>query len=173
MPKSTTGSRRSWVPRARAVASAAEAGSLVRSGTPKTAKALAKYSDRMVIIAGQLGATDAAKIGAKAADVASLFHNVEFLLTAKGDPVTMLEKGRPVVETALEQMKSLLGDMIQSSKRAEFRAPRVEAEEAHAIEETLTEWLHTIVHIGGKLLEPKEGEKATEPSATGTRSPEP
>jgi len=152
----------------RDIAEAAEAGL-----TPKTAKALAKYSDRMVIIAGQLGATDAAKIGAKAADVASLFHNVEFLLTAKGDPVTMLEKGRPVVETALEQMKSLLGDMIQSSKRAEFRAPRVEAEEAHAIEETLTEWLHTIVHIGGKLLEPKEGEKATEPSATGTRSPEP
>jgi hypothetical protein len=128
--------------------------------TPKTAKALAKYGDRMVIIAGQLGATDAAKIGAKAADVASLFHNVEFLLTAKADPVVMLEKGRPVVQQALEQMKSLLGDLIESSKRAEFNAPRVDAEHAHAIEETLTEWLHLIVHIGGKLLEPKEALKA-------------
>jgi hypothetical protein len=151
----------------RDIAEAAEQGL-----TPKTAKALAKYGDRMVIVAGQLGATDAAKIGGKAADVASLFHNVEFLLTAKGDPVTMLEKGRPVVEKALEQMKSLLGDMIQSSKRAEFRAPRVGAEEEHAIEETLTEWLHTIVHIGGKLLEPKEGEKATEPAPRGAKSPQ-
>jgi len=49
----------------------------------------------------------------------------------------------------------------------------VECVKALARGGALTVWLHTFGLSEGKLLGPREGEKATEPSATGTSSPEP
>jgi hypothetical protein len=127
--------------------------------SPQTAKGLAKYADRLVITAGQLGGTDAAKLGARAIEARELYQDVEYLLLQKGDPVAMATKGKPELKRALEGTQSLLEDLISISKKAEETAGAAEKPFVHDTEEALMEHLRKILHIGGKLLEPPEGEK--------------
>ncbi|HEV3166374.1 MAG TPA: hypothetical protein VGZ22_20285, partial [Isosphaeraceae bacterium] len=123
--------------------------------TPENAKALAKYTDRMVITAGQLKSIDIAAATTKGAKAKQLFEDAEMLLTlARKNPATAA-KAAGTLNDAQRLLSELLTDIVKGSKEAELAAAAVDKEAArkaaHAVERQL-ELLGHAGHIGDAVV---------------------
>ena len=123
--------------------------------TPENAKALAKYTDRLVITAGQLKGIDIAAATAKGAQAHKLFEDAEMLLALARKNPASAAKAAGMVNEAQTLLNELLADILKGSKEAELAASAADREAAikavHALEHQL-ELLGHAGHIGDAVV---------------------
>jgi hypothetical protein len=116
--------------------------------TPENAKAMAKYTDRLIITAGQLRGIDIASATALGGKARAAFEDAEMLLAqARKNPAVGARATARLTE-AKDGIEALLADILKGSKNAEIAATGADREAAMHAAHTVEQMLHLLAHGG-------------------------